>query len=184
MDRIPVHPRARRGTSRLPGPRRTLRFLRNAHLAPLRKGCRAARRILHHGQLALQQAAASAPASGRPPRENARSRNTGPAALRSRAKLVLLVSTCPCPYPLGGLTQRELCSQLRKMRLPPLANRVVEQSTVHHVWLGEQLGHRRQLIRANLGLGCVHFLFALTLPELVSPPEAISCLEYFRRQTV
>ena len=53
-----------------------------------------------------------------------------------------------------------------------MPQRIVQQE-VHHVVLGEQLGHRRDLRRADLLPTGVHLVLALRLPELVGPTKAV-----------
>jgi len=66
-------------------------------------------------------------------------------------------------------------------RHPPGAEGVVEHE-IDHVILGEQLGHGRQFIRADLVVALVHLLLAFGLPELVDPADGVVGLENLRIQ--
>ena len=62
---------------------------------------------------------------------------------------------------------------------PPRPQRVVQQE-LHHVGLGEELCHRRQLAGADLDLGPVDLVLLPGLPELVDPAERIARPEQVR----
>ena len=47
------------------------------------------------------------------------------------------------------------------------------EQELHHVRLGEELRHRRDLVRADLDLGAVDLILLLALPELVDPPQRV-----------
>jgi hypothetical protein len=55
---------------------------------------------------------------------------------------------------------------------PPGAHRVVEEE-LHHVVLGEELGHGGQLVGADLDTVSLHGVLPLGLPELVGPAERV-----------
>jgi len=57
----------------------------------------------------------------------------------------------------------------------------VEQER-HHVGLGEELGDGREFVGADFHIGGVHLVFALGLPELVDPTQAIGGAEGVRIQ--
>ena len=57
------------------------------------------------------------------------------------------------------------------------------QQELHHVGLGEKLGHRRQLAGADLDLGPVDLVLLPGLPELVDPTERVARPEQIRRKT-
>jgi hypothetical protein len=57
-------------------------------------------------------------------------------------------------------------------RGPPGAERVVQQE-LHHVVLGEELGHRGEVGAANLAPAAINLIFLLCLPELVGPAQAV-----------
>ena len=56
------------------------------------------------------------------------------------------------------------------------------QQKVHHVGLGKELGDGGQLVGANLHFRGVDLVFALGLPELVHPAQAVAGLEHVSRQ--
>ena len=56
------------------------------------------------------------------------------------------------------------------------------QQKVHHVGLGKELGDGGQLVGANLHFRGVDLVFALGLPELVHPAQAVAGLEHVGRQ--
>ena len=56
------------------------------------------------------------------------------------------------------------------------------EQKIHHVGLGEQLGDGGQLVGANLHFGGVDFVFALGLPELVHPAQAVAGLKHLGGQ--
>lgn len=55
---------------------------------------------------------------------------------------------------------------------PPCTQSIVEQE-LHHVRLGEELRHRRNLIRTDLDLLTVDVFLLLALPELVYPSQCV-----------
>ncbi len=61
--------------------------------------------------------------------------------------------------------------------VPPRTQRVVQQK-IHHVRLCEELGDGGQLVCADLHFRGVHLLFALGLPELVHPAQAVAGLKH------
>lgn len=63
---------------------------------------------------------------------------------------------------------------------PPSAERVLQQEA-HHVVLGEQLRHGRDVGTADLDAGVVDSFFLGRLPELVDPAESILRREHLRR---
>ena len=56
------------------------------------------------------------------------------------------------------------------------------EQKVHHVGLGKELGDGGQLVGTNLYFGGVDLVFALGLPELVHPAQAVAGLEHVSRQ--
>ena len=56
------------------------------------------------------------------------------------------------------------------------------QQEQHHVALGEELGHRRQLVGADLDAALVDSLLPLGLPELVGPAQRVARQENRPRQ--
>ena len=54
------------------------------------------------------------------------------------------------------------------------------EEKLHHVVLGEELGHRCQFIRTNLATRIVNLFLALRLPVLVCPPESVIGAEALR----
>ena len=56
---------------------------------------------------------------------------------------------------------------------PPRPQRVMQQE-FHHIRLGEQLGHRRQFVRADFHLRSVDLILPFRLPELIDPTQAVA----------
>ncbi len=64
---------------------------------------------------------------------------------------------------------------------PPRPQRVLQQEP-HHVILGEQLRHRRQIRPTDLPLRPVHLILTPRLPVLIHPPQRVIRREHLRRQ--